>query len=488
MCALCPSGCVAWAGYVVAGKCKLVDAKGPTPENGVTFDYPGVSHGVISGGYPINITAEGFPEGSPPLFWASVDGTSPVFTQRYRFDSLTWRKTTFGVTSMKLMAHSAAVQSSPLNGPAAMTDAIGLETQPGSVAFQTIPPSVVQVGEPILIKGVVRISSGAPLVGARVTLETAPVGGARTSPLRFLSSVLGSATVQGGSEPPTLQDTSTVAISDEEGIVRFVVQFSAGPLASQTSLVLKAGDVSSQRTNPIAVLNEVSEVSATNVSFKRVAVDGIGSPYTAAVLTYGLPPETFPTEVELRGAYELEQFTDSGPPLEVTLTVRLAPLSSIDGEVFTVDTSRIPTNASYIRRSVAFRVFTEAEVEKLRQQEAAVNRAMARLFNFTATELQGLGQGSAFEPSSESSGKVGGGQLSVRPAAYTELLDSVEEAVMATLFSPTDASAAVPADPSQLIEYITLLTGGTVPSSASPQGPSSNSAIVIPITQVKASH
>jgi hypothetical protein len=334
--------CLMYGGGAVAGGCRSAP-QDPNVVSARVFDEDDpdlgyLTHGVVLGGtnYDASIyRRHGLNHSSNPnLFEAARPGDPPTFVERYTFNDLRWAQTQPSLgNTMQLMAVTDAVLS---GGSAAVSDTMVVETTPASVSLTSVPPLSVSVNEPFLLTGIVRISSGAPLRSTLVTVSTAPVSGAKVSALSFLQGLIGQQTVEASSAPPTLLKRSASGFTDENGIVRFILKFKAGPLSTQTSLILRAGDIESSRSRAITVFNDIESITSTNLTYHRTgSVNAIGSPYDPRVLRDGEAKDTFPIVARVND------------PIRITAVLSEHTLESV------------LANVSWLRREVSFRIFDQ---------------------------------------------------------------------------------------------------------------------------------
>lgn len=482
--ALTGNKCISYGGMAVAGRCTNM------PMDPTVTSYPAsdvwspensdIASGRVTGGVPYeqvitSTTHPWFPFGflgGVPLFAAVRGNDPPTFIQKYRFDDLRWVRS---VPGMGNTINFAATTNLILDSPSgAITSTVQAEESPASVEITSIPPREVGINEPFIITARVRISSGAPLRGALVTVSTTPVQGPPTSPFAFLQSVIGQQTVDASSDPATLSPSGVSAFTDARGVARFVLKFSSGPLESYTSLQLHAGAVRSTRTPPMLVQNDIAHVNATNLTLTRTNAFGIGSPTTYAVQVLGLPAETFPVNCT----------TD--PAADGPIRVRVQLWSEYERPRY--------DNLTWVARALTFRAFDHDAVMRLRRQEMVIANALENITN----ALGGLALQTATEGAGEAVETLDDAQTEVVASVSADVStaistatggaipagavpnDIIERALMQSL-APDAASAAAMANPDMLIQFLTLMLGGTMPSSATPQGPVSAIVAVAPL-------
>ena len=394
------------------------------------------------------------------LFRPTIPGVVPTFVKEFAIGGLTWQTAVAGLKPTVRFGAASTVSSD--TSLVALSDVVAVETAPASIVLLTVPPTRAFVGEAFLVKAIVRISSGAPLRGARVVVNLAPVSGSGLSPLGFLTSIIGAQSLSADNSPPTLQAESAVAVTDERGVARFLLNFVAGPPASQTTLVVESGGVSSQRTAAITVINSIKTVAATPVTYRRTGTSGIGDPNTEAVRLLGKPPERFPYT-----------FTVDEP---ITITVGLPQLATADQSV----------NVSWLRRNTAFRVFSQDDIDQLARQNQKLRERLVEL-NATAQSAIATAESSS-ESVVQSAAEVVVASVSAQfnasiglSAEEYDMVEGVVEQSLLAALRPTAQQAT--ASIAEFQEMLSLLMGGTLPSSAKPSGPGTNNAAVIPITQ-----
>lgn len=425
------------------------------------------SSGYVTGGSLITNASEvGLPDWLTStgllLFQANTPGVVPAFVKQYAMQGLTWDAVIPGI-SPTLRLGAASTVSTDLSS-VALSDEVAVETTPASIMPLNVPPTRAVVGEAFLLKALVRISSGAPLRGARVVVNLAPVEGARMSPLGFLTSILGAQSLSADNSPPTLAAQSAVAFTDDHGVARFLLNFEEGPPASQTALVIQSGTVTSQRTAAITVINPVKNVVATPVTYLRTGADGIGDLNTEDVRVFGMAPERFPYV-----------FTVDEP---ITISVGL-PMPSASEE-------NQALNASWLRRNTAFRVFSQGDIDQLERQNHELRKRLLAL-NLDANAQAAIDAVQRGESVVQSTAEIASALLAAQVNSsmglsadqYTMITEVVEESLLASL-RPTAQRAT--ASIAEFQEMLSLLMGGTLPSSAKPSGPATNDAAVLPVT------
>ena len=353
--------CLVYGGFTVTGTCKgLGNDPAITAVNVADPEFYGgyVNGGQVVGGTLANLSdiahlgASGL--GLMPLYLPTIEGKAPTFTARISMAGLTVKYLPPGGSSLQLGAGTALTMGS---GSSARSSEVSISSTPSAVTLLTVPPRAVKVNEPFLVKALVTISSGAPLAGANVLMSAVPTSGPSETPLNFLSGAVGQQTVPMGElAPPKLLNSSVEAVTDAAGIARFILTFDSGPPVSRASLLAKAGRVSSPRSDPVVISNDVTSVNATNVTLERKGAQGIGSTNTQAVRMKGEQPESFPIVLDLPG--------------EMALSVQLRPTGvPADG------------NVSYLRRMIGFNVFSQADLDKLAEQQRKIDEQVAKLAN-----------------------------------------------------------------------------------------------------------
>lgn len=482
----------------MAGKCQDL-GNDPTiiAVNVEDLEFPGgfVSGGQVAGGSLVDLSdiahlgAGGL--SLMPLYLPTIEGKAPSFTARISMASLTVKYLPPGGSSLQLGAGSALTMGS---GSSARSSEVSISAVPAAVTLLTVPPRMLKVNEPFLVKARVTISSGAPLAGANVLMKTVPTSGPTETPLAFLGQVVGPQTVPMGEfSPPMLLNSSVEAVTDSAGVARFVLTFGSGPPVSQVSLVAKAGKVSSPRSDAIVITNDVAEVNASNITYIRTGAQGIGAVDTESVRLRGEKPETFPIVLDL--------------PDEMTMSVRLRP-------------SAIPAdgNVSFLRRVVEFNIFSQADMDKLAEQKKKIDELAAKVANCTdvACSLENVLQVStstlgatmangrrlqsmATLNNVQSLANYSVSALSMLSAladnADVQALtssqaaaDAFEQAQQLADFAmlesliPADLSDRGPPTPDKLAQFAGLLVGGTLPSGSQPQGAVSNDAELLPVS------
>jgi hypothetical protein len=110
-------------------------------------------------------------------------GVPPVYSETFRLDRLQWQNSLPGVRELRLVPGSmATLLEAQLKGVARPEQLptiqafqnIEISDTPASIFVSTVPPRLVQVGVPFVMKCIVRITSGALLANAVVTVELAP--------------------------------------------------------------------------------------------------------------------------------------------------------------------------------------------------------------------------------------------------------------------------------------------------------------------------
>lgn len=482
--------CLVFGGFTVAGTCTDL---GNDPTISPVL-VQGANGGQVTGGYLANVSeiAQNFGAAGValmPLFLPTIEGKAPTFTGRISLAGLTVKYRPPGGSSFQLGAGSALTMSS---GSSARSNEVSISSTPADITFLTVPPEVVKVNEPFLMKVIVSISSGAPLAGASVIMKVVPTVGPRETPLTFLSQTVGPQTIEMSElSPPKLLSSSVEAITDESGVARFVLIFESGARVSQTSLIAEAGKVASPRTNPIVVTNVVEAVNATNITYSRTGAQGIGNKNTEAVRMMGEKPDKFPIVLEL--------------PDEMELSVQLGPAGiPADG------------NMSFLRRVIGFNVYSQADIDKLAEQRQKVEELKQKLANCTdlavgtmdTTCLQDNLMDGLYLASQMSNGRrlqsVAGLANSIGAFAQSALDDNAEvqaalasattaaaafeqaqqladSALLASL-TPRDISALAPPTPDKLTQFAGLLVGGTLPSGSQAQGPVTKDAELLPVS------
>ena len=446
--------CITYSGDFISGACSnaadvLDDVYAAEVDPNRTF----LSNGFVIGGYVVDDATLTASVGMGALYSALRPGVPPTYAVGFNFDGLSWDRSFSSNVAMRL---GAVTEISLGTTEASLTGDIVLDRTPATVQWTNIPPSSIVVNEPMVLTGKVLIASGAPLPGVSIAVSVAPPTGATTSPISYLENIFGSQTIPVSSAPPTLNQSTVTAISDEYGNVRFLTRFVEAPRTGRVSLLLTSlgsNPVKSKRSVPITVSNRVQAVAATNFSLSLTGADGIGSPFTFEVRVRGEKPVSFPTVVALPG------YTD--------VAVKIG-----EGQGTALSVAELSTRSlDWMREQISFRVFSEQDLESIRQsgelQRASAQFALDKLgdaANWTSELVSDAGEVNVSEP------------VSAAQSLKLQL----------QAFSAAVAKKAASVTPDGLIEFAKLATGGTAPSESTPGGPSSNAASVLAVnpTQV----
>jgi len=407
--------------------------------------------GEVAGGH--RITGSDCPSFYPSdgdCYGANDRDVPPVYSETFRLDQLQWQNHLPGVRELRLVPGSMATlleaQRKGVARPEQLPTIqafqnIEISDTPSTIFVSTIPPRVVQVGVPFVMKCIVRISSGALLANAVVTVELAPATGALLSAVDFIKTQFGLIDPMVSDDPPKLDAETASAVTDSNGVARLVIVIERGPPTEERKLIFKTGDIESKTTRVLQILNPVSYVAPTRgINYERTHLNAIGSTFTHKVRVQGMSPETFPVLLRL-------------PDTEVH--VRSATLNG--------------RTASPRALSAAFelRTFSTADLDKMRRKRRDAEEAMGGLVQ----------EADAFRNSQTGQAVAAGGE-----DAYTIALTSDTPMQALSEFTPPVNASAFKDYARQngravLDQFVKLIMSGTNPMTTDPSGASSTAAI-----------
>ena len=353
--------CIMHGSFNVAGGCVV---NGSASAEGASAAAPDANRPLLSGGAVLGgralspssaselLLQQTYSPAVGQLYKSLRPGATPQFAMAYDFPLFQWEAVP--AAEYETMQVSASTDVVSADTASAQSTAITLASTPTTLEFTTLPAAEVLIGQPFLVRGVVRVSSGAPFEGATVTLRVSPASGASTSPLGFLTTIYGAQAVEEDNDPPSLNQSTAVAISDEAGLVRFVARFVAGPPNASCTLTIATGSVESRRSSAVAVYNRVQETNSSNVTYVRVGSDGIGNPNTYEVRVLRQPAQKFPVKITL--------------PETVYLTLTM--VADEDSEL---------SHIAWLRERIRFRVFSQEDLDQIAEQRRKQAKAEADL-------------------------------------------------------------------------------------------------------------
>jgi hypothetical protein len=394
-----------------------------------------------------------------PFFGECYEATNadeaPTFVSTYNFTKFKWQNSAPGVEEITIVpgspatlleAEATGVQPEDLERVQALRE-ITISDKPASIAALTVPPLTVQVGVPFIMKAEVRISSGALLRNAKVTVELAPAKGTVMSAIDFIKQQFGIVDPVVSDDPPKLDSETVHATTDEYGIARFAIVIDRGPPMTERKLIFKSGVVHSKRTRMITIINPISSTTpAQNITYKRKGLDAIGSLWTERVKIQGLPPESFPVLVSL-------------PDTEV--------------QIVSATRAGRTVQPSFAASALELRTFTTADLDKMRQKArdaVGVMGALTAQFNVSDVQL------AAGRRMSESDALLfSGGRLLADDGGSSAA--ALQEYELPANISGAFADFAQENGANLISQFIKLLMSGTNPLTASPEGTSKKAEV-----------
>jgi len=258
-----------------------------------------------------------------------------------------------GTPSVELNARSEAIADF---GPTAAVEEVTLQnSEPASLTMLSPrPPANLSVGQPFLMRVLVRTTSGQSLNSVRVDFILSQPSGAFVNTFDYLVEAFKQPPLTDGPDSPSLELPAS-AVSNRKGVVRVVLKLATGATGSVRSLIAQSGDIRSPRSKPFVVSNPIKSIVGQNFSVDRTGLNGIGDPNSFDVRVLRKPVQDFPVSVSL-------------PQLSVR--VQLA-----------ADNTSVPDS---LAPNLVFRIFTKgsleemAEVRQLQEEQKAQLRGKAQ--------------------------------------------------------------------------------------------------------------
>ena len=406
--------------------------------------------GQVVGGHKVTSSCPSYFPADGECYAANNDNKAPVYEEKFRFHTLKWQNEVQGVKQIQLVPGSKATlveaEVKGLERPEQLPrvqafDYMRIDDKPATIDLNTVPPEVVQVGIPFVMKVTVRISSGALLANTQVTVELAPAKGALMSAIDFIKTQFGLIDPMVSDDPPKLDAQTITAVTDKYGVARFAIVLERGPPSEERKLFFKAGEVKSQTTRVLTIINPVNLVTPTQgFTYTRKGIEAIGSVWTEKVRVKGMKPETFPVLLRL-------------PDAEVH--VRSATIAG----------RTVPPRA--IARGLELRTFSIADLEKMRKKRQNAQEAMGALID----------EAQQFRNSAAAASIVDAGM-----AANELALTSDDPLQALSEFTPPVNASAVMDYAKQngkavLEQFVKLLMSGTNPLTTDPTGASRTAEI-----------
>ena len=348
---LASRSCLFWNFELLIGSgCTATEALGTTDTSYATFTNAAA---VAAGARDAALTASEFGN-TESAFLPTVPGT-PMWHAEVGFGKLAWREEPPGVSTAATdaLALSAGTQAVRDFGASAVTSVVTLNDKPASITLLNEPPATVAVGEPFLVRVLVRIASGAALRGVSISASLVQPYGATVGAFDFLAYHFSQKMMVTGNAEPALDAATSGAVTDKHGVARLVLALSAGATGDQRALQFathSAASVTSPKTSVFTVSNPITTVELGDFEKKRTGLNGVGDPSTLEVTVEGQPVEAFPIYLDL-------------PDLDVNVAHSSFARSTISRE------SALD--------SLAFRVFAKEDLEQILKDNARVAELQA---------------------------------------------------------------------------------------------------------------